>query len=129
MLIDVEFYGRAARFFVLLKLCLLLIRIFMNFSEENNTLICRFSGDLNGAVCDDIATELNDHVKTFLEDRDVAQIVFDLVDVHYISSAFLRLCLVYCKMVGPKNFQVQNSSPDVRSVFQIAGLTEIMNVK
>ncbi len=101
----------------------------MNFEEQGNMLRCRFSGDLSSDVCSLIEKDLNLNVSKFLENRDVYEIVFDLADVRYISSAFLRLCLYSCKLAGNKNFRIEKSSADLQKVFQIAGFTEMMNIR
>ena len=100
----------------------------MNFDESGNTLRCRFSGDLASDVCDCIEKELNDRVSVFIKKRDAYEIVFDLTEARYMSSAFLRLCLFHNKLVGNKNFRIENSPADLMKVFRIAGFTEMMNV-
>lgn len=100
----------------------------MKFEEQENTLCCFFPGDLNTDVCTSVDLELNPRIHEFLEKRDRGQIVFDLSDVSYISSAFLRLCLIYCKAAGNRNFKIEHVSPDVFQVFRIAGFVEMMNI-
>jgi len=99
----------------------------MNFAESDNTLRCVFSGKLDTLTCSNIENMLYERIAGFLRDRDVASLVFDLADVHYVSSAFLRLCLCHFKSAGSKNFRIENPSPNVRQVFQVSGFTEIMN--
>lgn len=100
----------------------------MEFSEDKNTLTCRFDGDLNSTICSDIEQPLRERIGAFLADQDHPRLVFDLSGVRYISSAFLRLCLCHCKAVGVGNFQVTNPSPEVAHVFAIAGFTEMMRI-
>lgn len=100
----------------------------MKFEEQENTLHCFFSGDLNTDVCASIDLELRSKIHEFMEKRDQGQIVFDLSGVPYISSAFLRLCLIYCKAAGSRNFRIEHVSPDVFQVFTIAGFVEMMNI-
>ena len=101
----------------------------MNFEESGNTLRCRFSGDLGAEVCMLIDKELNNRVAGFLKDRDEYEIVFDLKGTRYMSSAFLRLCLFNCKIAGNKNFRIENTTEDLKRIFQIAGFTEMMNIQ
>ncbi len=101
----------------------------MNFETNGNQLRCKFTGDLSSDVCALIEKELNAQVSGFIKDRDSYAIVFDLAEARYISSAFLRLCLFHCKQAGNKHFSVENSSADLKKVFQIAGFTEMMNIK
>jgi anti-anti-sigma factor len=100
----------------------------MNFIEYNNTLRCIFSGKLDTLTCSNIEGTLNKRIAGFLEKQDVACLVFDLSEVNYVSSAFLRICLCHFKSAGKKNFQIENLTPEVRQVFMISGFTEIMNI-
>jgi anti-anti-sigma factor len=101
----------------------------MNFSEENNTLHCTFSGKLDTLTCSRIEGTLNKRVADFLKKQDVAYFVFDLSEVDYVSSAFLRICLCHFKLAGKNNFRIKNLTPDVRHVFMISGFTDIMNIE
>lgn len=49
-------------------------------------------------------------------------IVFDLSDVTFIASAFLRICIMTAQKTGKENFQIVQATPAVRHVFGIAGL-------
>ncbi|MDR1140576.1 MAG: STAS domain-containing protein [Planctomycetaceae bacterium] len=100
----------------------------MNFTEYNNTLRCVFSGKLDTLTCSGIEDVLDKRITGFLEKQDVACLIFDLSEVDYVSSAFLRLCLCYFKSAGKKNFRIENLKPDVRNVFQLSGFMEIMNI-
>ncbi|MDR1271333.1 MAG: STAS domain-containing protein [Planctomycetaceae bacterium] len=100
----------------------------MNFTEYNNTLRCIFSGKLDTLTCSNIEDVLDKRITSFLEKQDVACLIFDLSEVDYVSSAFLRLCLCYFKSAGKKNFRIENPAPNVRNVFQLSGFTEIMDI-
>ncbi|MDR0611540.1 MAG: STAS domain-containing protein [Planctomycetaceae bacterium] len=100
----------------------------MNFTECDNTLRCIFSGKLDTLTCSGLEETLNKRIAGFLEKQDVACLVFDLSEVDYVSSAFLRICLCHFKSAGKKNFRIENPTPDVRQVFTISGFTEIMNI-
>ncbi|MDR2116399.1 MAG: STAS domain-containing protein [Planctomycetaceae bacterium] len=100
----------------------------MNFTECNNTLRCVFSGKLDTLTCSNLEDILNKQINGFLKKQDTACLVFDLSEVDYISSAFLRLCLCYFKSAGKNNFRIEHPKPDVWEVFQISGFTDIMNI-
>ena len=57
-----------------------------------------------------------------------AQIIFDLAGVVFISSAFLRLCLIYFKTFGKNRFSVTNVSKDIYKLFHVSGFAELMTV-
>ncbi|MDR0335751.1 MAG: STAS domain-containing protein [Planctomycetaceae bacterium] len=100
----------------------------MNFTEDDNTLRCIFSGKLDTLTCSTIEDILDKRIVNFLESRDFAYLIFDLSAVNYISSAFLRLCLCYFKSAGKTYFRIENPTPDVMNVFQISGFAEIMAI-
>lgn len=100
----------------------------MDFSENGDTLCCFFSGRLDGSVCSEIEPGLLCRVDNFKQNRPGIALVFDLAEVDYISSAFLRLCLIHCKSVGKNYFSVVNTSEEIHKVFHISGFSEIMNV-
>ena len=100
----------------------------MNFSETDNTLHCSFSGRLDGLTCSEIERELLHRATKFKDNREDVRLVFDLSKVVYISSAFLRLCLIYCKTFGKNFFSVSNVSEEIHKVFHISGFAEIMEV-
>lgn len=100
----------------------------MDIEISDNTFLCRFDGDLNVLFCMDNEHELAQRINRFLQQRDHGVVVFDLARVRYISSAFLRVCLMHCKEAGNGNFFIRNVSNDIYTVFQLTGFTEIMHV-
>ncbi|MCF7790639.1 MAG: STAS domain-containing protein [Victivallales bacterium] len=77
-----------------------------------------------------------DTIKCMSAEKDVVeninendQVVFDLKEVDYIASSFLRLCGRASNTVGVENFSVINVSPSVKKVFKIAGLANRLNIK
>lgn len=100
----------------------------MIFSEIDNTLHCSFSERLDGNVCSGLERELLHRATEFKNSREAAQIVFDLHGVPFISSVFLRLCLIHLKSFGKERFAVTSVSEEIYKVFYVSGFTEIMNV-
>lgn len=100
----------------------------MIFSETEDTLYCSLSGKLDGQVCSTIEPELLHRVTHFKNDRQNSHLIFDLAGAHYISSSFLRICLIHCKLLGKNNFEIINVSEDIHKVFHISGFSEIINV-
>jgi anti-anti-sigma factor len=58
----------------------------------------------------------------------VSRIIFDLGQVDYVSSGFLRLCLQAAKQVQQGSFRIVNTKPEVMKVFKVAGLDEMLKV-
>jgi anti-anti-sigma factor len=53
-------------------------------------------------------------------------IVFDLEEVDFISSAFLRLCIHGQREARDHGFHVVNVGPYIKRVFKIAGLDAML---
>ena len=100
----------------------------MNFSETNDTLHCSFTERLDGVVCSTIESELSRRATTFKNGRENSRLIFDLRNVIFISSAFLRLCLMHYKAFGKNGFSITNVSEEIHKVFHISGFAEIMHV-
>lgn len=100
----------------------------MEFLEVDNTLHCQFLGRLDGYVCSEIEQPLLQKVSDFKSNHDNVQLTFDLAGVVFISSAFLRICLICCRSFGTSCFSITNVSDDIHNVFRIAGFVEMMNV-
>ena len=100
----------------------------MNFSEIDDTLICSFSERLDGGTCAIFEHELLCRTTEFKEKHENARIVFDLREVVFISSIFLRICLIHHKTFEKDFFTITNASEDVFKVFSVSGFSEIMNV-
>jgi len=57
------------------------------------------------------------------------KIVFDLKEVDYIASSFIRICVMHAKKAGSGCFSITNCQPFVKKTFKISGLDEILNIK
>jgi anti-anti-sigma factor len=55
-------------------------------------------------------------------------IVFDLKDVEYIASSFIRICVIHSKLAGPTRFSMINCQPFIKKTFKISGLDELLNI-
>jgi anti-anti-sigma factor len=56
------------------------------------------------------------------------KIVFNLKDINFISSSFIRICMGTAKQVPPGNFCITNCDPFIKKTFKIAGLDGLLNV-
>jgi anti-anti-sigma factor len=92
----------------------------MEITRMNDRLLCRMPSRLDTATC----VEIHDPVLLRVREENLP-VVFDLKDVTFVCSMFLRLCLQAYELSGPGRFQVANLSPDVKKVFKIAGLDMI----
>jgi anti-sigma B factor antagonist len=94
-----------------------------DYIENNGVLECHFSGRLDTLVSQTIDAELKTRLKPEIKD-----VIFDLSGVDYLSSSFLRICITSLRHAGKDHFKVINVSPTALKVFQIANLTEILQI-
>jgi anti-anti-sigma factor len=95
----------------------------IRYETEPGRLVCRFSGKLDTVECGRFEGELRRAIS-----EAPGRVVFDLADVDYVASAFLRICLVSFKTKGPGIFSIVNVHPSVKKVFKIAGFDEGMDI-
>jgi anti-anti-sigma factor len=87
------------------------------FTTDGDKLTVRFPARLDAAACQRWEDSLLSSVS-----RHDGIIAFDLSDVTFLASGFLRICLKVRKDAGDGRFTVKGASPDVRKVFKVAGL-------
>jgi anti-anti-sigma factor len=56
------------------------------------------------------------------------KIIFDLSEVDYISSSFIRICVLHAKKAGTGRFFIAHCQPFVKKTFKISGLDEVLNI-
>ena len=98
----------------------------MNFETTSDTIYCRFEGAVNTTICTEVSPVLAEHIDAALTQHSEINVIFDLQNAQYVCSAFLRLCVLYYKKVGRERFRVENASEEVRNIFDIAGLTNLL---
>ena len=55
----------------------------------------------------------------------VEELVFDLAQVDYVSSAGLRVLLSALKKMAGKSMKIANSTPAVKEIFDVTGFSDI----
>jgi anti-anti-sigma factor len=101
------------------------------FDESTNTLRGEFTGRMDTIKSNEALEVFNRECEGLLNPglpRNAIRICFDLKGVDYISSSFLRLCLIAAKAVREGNFSIINTSPDILKVFKITGLDTALNI-
>ncbi|MEI6809381.1 MAG: STAS domain-containing protein [bacterium] len=89
--------------------------------HEGKEACVRFSGQLSSAVCEALDLEVD---QALLKKPET--VVFDLAEVSFVASVFLRICLKTFKKMGRDHFCIINVSPALMRVFAIAGLDEMV---
>jgi anti-sigma B factor antagonist len=83
---------------------------------------------LSGKLDTQTAPELEDSLKGDLD--GVTNLVFDLSDLEYISSAGLRVVLsTYKQVTRQGTMTIKNVTPDVMDVFDMTGFTDLLNIE
>ncbi len=98
----------------------------MDFRKSENTLDCVLKGRMGTDRAEETLQIIQDKIEEF--DRDDLKVNFDLKDVDYIASSFIRICVTTAKQLGEGNFSISNTTPMIKKVFKVAGLHEILNV-
>jgi anti-sigma B factor antagonist len=93
--------------------------------EQGQVAIVAVNGRVDSATAPDLENALKKLVET-----EKTQIVLDLMDVEYMSSAGLRAMVSTLKSVKRVNgdLRVANPSPRVDEVLRLAGLTSIFSI-
>ena len=101
-----------------------------NLDTHSNTLICQFIGRLDTNNTSKIVDSIEEKIKNHTGDTQnaVPKIVFDIEQVDYIASAFIRICIKAVQKAGKTNFSIINATPMIKKTFKIAGLDEELNV-
>jgi len=90
--------------------------------DEKKTIFT-FVPKLDTATCFNRENEL---LKAIDDRKSI--VVFDLSGVEYISSCFLRICIMMAKDIGASNFRIINTTPNVKKVFKIAGFDQMIEI-
>ena len=96
----------------------------LNVIEKDDTLTFKFDSRMDTFKSQEIESEINAWTK-----ESKGKFIFDLQNVLYISSYFLRLCLSTMKAVGKDNFVITNVRADILKAFTIAGFDKQLVIK
>ena len=97
-------------------------------NPEENEITAAFNGRL-----DTLAVQtLNEIIRINLpvkEGPSGEKIIFDMKEVDYISSSFIRICVGNAKKAGAGRFSIANCQPFVKKTFKISGLDDVLNIR
>jgi len=63
-----------------------------------------------------------------MHQKSPQKIIFDLKNVVYVASAFLRICITMVKKMEKDNFLIINTQPQIKKIFKISGLENFFNI-
>jgi len=90
---------------------------------EDNKLFIFLKGRVDSSNSEDIKAEIVD----ILDKETYEDLVLDIEDLEYISSAGLRVVLFLRK--GNPNFKIINASSEVFEIFEMTGFSEMMTIE
>ncbi len=100
------------------------MNITITVEKEANCSIVHVSGKIDATTSDD----LEDSLMELLEQEE-KNIILDLKDTNYISSAGLRVLVVVTKQVYDSgHFCICNASDNVLEIIEMAGFNVFMNI-
>ncbi len=101
----------------------------MEFDPGAARLVCRFDGRMDAAVNAEAQTAVEERVNALLAAQpEQLSVVFDVEKVSYVSSAFLRICLIVARKVGGDRFSVSGTNPTLKKIFLVAGLDSTFSI-
>ncbi len=96
----------------------------INKTKENETLTVTIEGRLDTTTAPQLEAEL----KSSLD--DIKELVFDIKDLEYISSAGLRVLLSAQKVMNKQgSMTVKGASESVMEIFEVTGFVDILNIE
>jgi len=102
-----------------------------NYIEKENMLVCTLKGRFRAELNEPFSAMLTSKIKLYSSNLPVnakLNVCFDMKQVSFIASAFIRTCLSTSRQLDPSNFKIIHSSPMIKKTFKIAGLEEMLHV-
>ena len=94
----------------------------IDLNKENDKLIISLEGRLD--------TNTSPELESEYKKLDEKNIVLDLKDLNYISSAGLRVLLTMQKEMNKKgSLEIINVCDEVLDIFEVTGFNDILNIK
>ncbi|MBC2595113.1 STAS domain-containing protein [Ruficoccus amylovorans] len=95
----------------------------VQFSDGEKLLVCAFMGPLNAERCQQIQEDLIGKIEA-----TESVVHFDMKEVTFASSSFLRIVLTVNKRVGKERLKITNVDPQVKKVFKMSGLWDALGM-
>ena len=93
-------------------------------TQEDTKLTIALDGRLDTITSKDLETELRASID------GITELVFDFEKLTYITSAGLRVVSVAQKFMNKQGSMViKNANPEVKEVFDITGLTDVLTIE
>jgi len=103
------------------------------YDDPGKILVCQFAENMNTENCSEADRLINEKLADCTgREKGMAldesfKIVFDLANINYASSTFLRIVLMMVKRVGKGNFTITNTNQFIRDMFKMAALDQLLD--
>ena len=100
-------------------------------NDTLHTLVCTLDGRFGADVNEIFSAKLDDKIeisRKSIDDPGKLKICFDMKNVTFIASAFIRICLATSRQIDAENFSIINASPMIKKTFKIANLDRMLHV-
>ena len=98
-----------------------------DFNKIENTLNCHFQGRLGSDNAHELSKKIQDKMDEF-KNKEL-KVNFNLKEVDYIASSFIRICLMSAKQLQEGYFSISNTNSMIKKIFKIAEFDEVLNVE
>jgi anti-anti-sigma factor len=93
----------------------------MKIDEVDGKIVCTLGGHFDTLQSQELEEALKARLKT------PQAVVFEMQDVTYVCSAFLRVCVFVSKIVGPGRYTLLGVTPPIKRVFKMAGMSDLFD--
>lgn len=91
-------------------------------TENESTLIVALDGRLSTAASQELENELRPALS------GIAELIFDLEKLEYITSGGLRVLIFFQKqMKNQGTMKIRNVSPEIMKIFKMVGLVNVLS--
>ncbi|MCX6276602.1 MAG: STAS domain-containing protein [Bacteroidetes bacterium] len=98
-----------------------------NYNPDNKVFTVTFVGRMDTLAVQKISEIMQVNLPA-KDEKYEEKIVFDLNEVDYISSSFIRICVNVAKQTKSGQFSIAHCQPFIKKTFKISGLDELLNV-
>lgn len=101
--------------------------------KSENRVVFSFAGRMDTVTSMQAGETINNRLAELFGTNNTGAItrvnvVFDLKEVNFIASSFIRICINMAKLTETCNFCIINCDPFIKKTFKIAGLDVSLKV-
>ncbi len=99
-----------------------------SFDSSSRTMTFVFRGRLNSDTCTKNDPDIESAIDRILKENppQTVSIIFDIGQVDYVSSLFLRVVIMAARKVAKGKFKLTGATPLVRKMIEISGLDRLI---